>query len=362
MAIRNKVKASSSKKTASKKAVSKNVSEVEETAEVLDAKSETEVFATPGLSTVSNSARTENVASVQKIINKINAKNKKKKPDKRPDFELGIADPSDLLAVAEFWVDMPFPWQELTGVRGIPFGHVTTIQGLPDSGKSTIAMHAMVEAQLKGVLVVLIDTEFKFNMARFKNMGGDPTHLLKVSATTLEGGFAGVDEVIDAYKSENPDQPILFVWDSLGMTPTDAEVNGDSSKVSVAEAARVIKKNIRREMAKIHKTKTALIFINHVYKNINAMFGNSTKGYGGDGPGFSSVLVLEAAPIKKIMGQKSGKKFQKAVVSKIKCTKNHLSAVQGGVAEVKIGPVGIITGDTQLSVQDDDDESDSDYV
>lgn len=277
-----------------------------------------------------------------------------------------IMDPSEPPETATRFIMMPFPWQKLTGVKGVPFGHIVTIQGKPDSGKTTIAMHAMVEAQAQGYNVVLIDTEYKFNFGRFTEMGGNLEELLIHRCRTIEDGFEAIDATVEKFRMID-DTPTLFVWDSLGMTPTDAEMNDGARKQGVAGAARVIKRNIRREVAAIYETDVSIIFVNHIYANINAMFGNSTKGYGGDGPAFASVLVLEAQKIRGVFKQVNKERVQTAVVSVVKCTKNHMSAVQGAKAEVKIGPQGIETGqiveDSKLKEAIDDfDEDDDDYV
>lgn len=209
---------------------------------------------------------------------------------------------------------------------------------------TTLAMHAMVEAQMQGHQVVLIDTEYKFNFERFKNMGGDMSTLLSIEAPSLEDGFDALDDSIEFFQGKDASRPVLYVWDSLGMTPTAKQLESSARDVDVSEAARVIKKNIRREMAKIHRMNVSMIFVNHVYQNIGALFGSSTKGYGGDGPAFASVLVMEVQRIGSWIRQVDGKKTTVGIRSGIRCTKNHLSDVQGVDVEVKIGPQGIATG------------------
>ena len=262
--------------------------------------------------------------------------------DKKVNFKSEVVfDPDAPLATASLWIDMPFPWQELTGVRGIPYGHITTIQGKPDTGKTTLAMHAMVEAQEQNHNVVLIDTEHKFNKKRLQDMGGDVSNVLFLSCDSIEEGFDAIDRTIVSYEKITPDVPILFVWDSLGMTPTEEELKGDAYKITVGSASRVIKKNLRREMAKISCKQVSIIFVNHIYDNINALFGNSTKGYGGNGAYFASVIVMEVAKIGQWYKTIKGKKVVLGLKSKIKCTKNHMASEQGKVAEVKIGGLGI---------------------
>lgn len=280
-----------------------------------------------------------------------------------------IFDPNEPIASATHWIRMPHPWNKLTGTIGIPLGHVTVIQGKPDSGKTTVGMHGMVEGQNEGYNVVLIDTEHKFNWKRLANMGADLTNVLPIECETIEDGFEAIENTIDLYAKENPGVPTIFLWDSLGQTPTDEEMRGTARSHTVASAAKVIKKNIRRLRSKIKRSNAAIIFINQVYDNINALFGNSTKGYGGNGAYYAAVLVIEVQRIrnKEKITQKNGQKTRQVIglISGMKCTKNHLSDVQGAKAEALIGPRGIdqetvkdLDTEDIDSLADDDDDSD----
>ena len=264
--------------------------------------------------------------------------------DKKRTYQSQVLfDPNQPIVSATDWIQMPHPWNKLTGTKGIPFGHVTTIQGKPDSGKTTLAMHGMVEAQEQGFNVVLIDTEFKFNFDRLEKMGGVVKKMNVLKADSIEDGFVAMSDIIDAYIKING-RPTLVVWDSLGLTPTDDELKAGLKKASVALAARIIKRSLRILRAKFHKTNTGVVFINHLYDNINALFGNSTKGYGGNGAYFASSLVLEVQRIQNKYKQVKGERVVSGVVSGIKCTKNHLSNVQGAKCQVLIGETGIDQG------------------
>lgn len=275
-----------------------------------------------------------------------------------------LFDPNEPAFTAERWIRMPHPWSKLTGVIGVPLGHVTNIQGKPDSGKTTLAMHAMVEGLNEEYNVVLIDTEHKFNNKRLAAMGADLSNILMLTCETIEDGFQAIEETLDLYKKETPGVPTIFVWDSLGQTPTDEEMRGTSRSHTVASAAKVIKKNLRRLRSRIKREEAAIIFINQIYDNINALFGNSTKGYGGNGAYYAAVLVLEVQRIRNKEKQIGGVKKVVGLVSGIKCTKNHLSEVQGGKCEVIIGPKGIEqdsikdldTEDIESLATDDDDD------
>jgi len=269
--------------------------------------------------------------------------------DKKFQSEAGVIfDPNEPLATADHWVRMPHPWAKLTGVQGIPMGHVTVIQGKPDSGKTTIAMHGMVEGALAGYNVVLIDTEHKFNWKRLAAMGMDTTGLLTLTCETIEDGFEAIEKTLDQFKEINPGVPTIFIWDSLGQTPTDEEMKATARSFTVASAAKVIKKNLRRLRGRFRKENTALVFVNQIYENINALFGNSTKGYGGNGAYYAAALVLECQRIRAKTKTVDKKQVVVGLVSAIKCTKNHLSDVQGAKCEIVISGKGI----DQESVKD----------
>jgi RecA/RadA recombinase len=260
-----------------------------------------------------------------------------------------ILDPEAPLQVAENWVVMPAPWPDLTQVSGIPCGHITSIEGPPDSGKTTIAMHTMVAAQEQGFYVMLIDTEHKFNLQRFSDIGGDVSNFLHCRVSSLEEGFDRIEKGIQGILKAMPDAKIHIVWDSIGMTPTLAELEKGTDAHHVGVAARVIKLNIRKMVQNIRGKKVSMVFVNHLYDNIKAMFGDSKKAYGGKGIGYSAVLVIQVSYVGKRYAQKNGKKYIRAIRSKLKVEKNHLSAAQGEQREVDIGLTGIEIGKKKVS-------------
>lgn len=253
-------------------------------------------------------------------------------------------DPNEPLASANTWVNMPHPWHKLTGTVGLPFGQIITVQGKPDSGKTTLGMHGMVESQQQGYNVVLIDTEHKFNFKRLHNMGFNVKELLYFKCKSIEDGFDAMEAAIDDYQKVSKNTPTLIMWDSLGLTPTEEEMKGTSRSHTVASAAKVIKKNLRRLRYKIAQTNTCVLFINQVYDNINALFGNSTKGYGGNGAYYASSLVMEVQRIRSATREVNKKKIVVGSLSAIKCTKNHLGDHYDAKFEVVIGSLGIETG------------------
>ena len=179
-------------------------------------------------------------------------------------------------------------WQQLTGIRGIPYGTVVQISGKSDSGKSTHAIQFMKYAQDQGALVILWDSEKKFSKSRFeKYLGGDSSKLLVVSNNTIKRGAAMVAYLVNAAKELNPDQKILIVWDSVGASLNSSEDKDDTEEasnqpgVSARENSGAIHKIVKL-MAKHQNKETgedtiAALLINQTYANIGSV-GQVEKG------------------------------------------------------------------------------------
>lgn len=222
---------------------------------------------------------------------------------------------------------------------------------------TSLAMEAMIQAQKLGWYVVLIDSEFKFNFDRFKSMGGDVTQVMHVEAPTLEVCFDRMEKSIDRMRVRDPEARILFLWDSLGFTPTQQEMDGGSAGQAPAAAARVIKRNLRRLMSKIHSQRVCVLVVNHVYSKIGVIsFGDTTVGYGGGGAYYAAVMVIEVKKIGTLRRQINGEKFEYLRVQ-LKLRKNHLSGNQGTTRVVNVMPGGIETiATSRVSKVDDGDE------
>src|ERR1019366_511685 len=107
-------------------------------------------------------------------------------------------------------------WQQLTGLKGLPFGRMVEISGKPDSGKSTHAQGFMKDAQDQGVLVILWDSERKFSRKRFdEKIGGKSDSLLVVNTNKIIDGARAVAHFVNAAKEMNPNIKVLIVWDSV---------------------------------------------------------------------------------------------------------------------------------------------------
>jgi RecA/RadA recombinase len=265
-------------------------------------------------------------------------------------------DPDKPIESATAWLTMRDWWQRLTGTIGIAGGHITVVQGKPNTSKTTIVMESICEAQKQGWYTVIIDSEYKFGFERLRQFGADISKLIVLKCATLEECFTKLERTMAGILEEDPDGKILFVWDSIGMTPSKAE---EYSKKGAednqpAVAARVIKRNMRRLVSKIAREKVAVVVVNHVYDKVGTMsFGEATTGYGGKGLYYAAVLVLETKRTGSLLRTKNKVGFKHPRV-KVETSKNHLSAHQGTEVNLIIMP-DRIEQSTQADNSEDED-------
>lgn len=239
----------------------------------------------------------------------------------------GVFTPDDehlsLLEVTDC-IPMPKPLANVMACEGIPYGRIIQVVGKKDSGKTTFATLALKENQEIGGLSILLDTEQKFSLKRAAAMGVDTKKLLVIQADTIEDAFEKFLSVVMKAKDFAPDRKVLCVWDSLGNTPSKAEMDADVKDFAM-NAARAIKGNLRKLTTQISKSKIAFVIINQLYANM-ATFGKKTTPYGGSGPAYSSSIILEFVNMGRVRpkgvkaddGHFAGTKIQ------IECTKNHV--------------------------------------
>jgi len=235
-----------------------------------------------------------------------------------------------------FYVPAPKPIRDLLGLPGYPGRRITQISGRPNSGKTTLAMLAMKDAQKghfntnqeyveEAINVVMADTEGKFSKIRFQKMGGNDEQILKLVPTTLEEMFVGIDESLSIIYADpkNAKEKTLVIVDSLGGTPSgaEAEADGDES-IQLATAAKVIKRNLRVFVTKwLSKYDISMIVINTNYANIGSV-GRSNSG--GDGLEFASAFIMQLSRVSNLTYKEGEKTIQEGIVTRASVTKNHL--------------------------------------
>jgi RecA/RadA recombinase len=225
-------------------------------------------------------------------------------------------------------------WHALTHLKGLKYGIITQISGKADSGKSTHAMSFMKYAQEQGTLVILWDSERKFQAGRFdRKIGGDSSKLVLVRSNNINDGSKAVAYFVNAAKEINPDIKILIVWDSVGATLNSTEDKEDTENysqqpgVSAKETSGAIHK-FQKLMNKYMNKETgeesiALLVINQTYASIG--MGVSTQIEKGGGTlYYLSSIIIQLSRKQDLTRTKDGEKYKYGIVSRAKIKKNHL--------------------------------------
>lgn len=173
------------------------------------------------------------------------------------------------------------------GVGGFPKGRIVEIYGPESSGKTTLALHAIANAQKKGGIAVLIDAEYAFDAAYAKNLGVDIDNLLVSQPDTGEQALEIADTLVRSGAVD------IIVIDSVAALVPAAEIEGDMGDSHVGLQARLMSQALRKLTSIIGKSKTCLIFINQLRMKIGVMFGNPETTTGGNALKFYSSVRID---------------------------------------------------------------------
>ena len=173
------------------------------------------------------------------------------------------------------------------GVGGYPRGRVIEIYGPESSGKTTLAIHAIAEAQKNGGIAAIIDAEHAFDRFYAKNLGVDIDNLLIAQPDNGEQALEIADQLI---RSSAVD---LVIVDSVAALTPKAEIEGDMGENKVGLQARLMSQALRKLTATIAKTNTTCIFINQLREKIGVMFGNPETTTGGNALKFYASIRID---------------------------------------------------------------------
>ncbi|MGH9459838.1 MAG: recombinase RecA, partial [Vicinamibacteria bacterium] len=202
------------------------------------------------------------------------------------------------------------------GVGGLPRGRVTEIFGPESSGKTTLALHAIAEAQKKGGMAAFVDAEHALDAGYAKALGVDTDNLLVSQPDSGEQALE-ITEVL--VRSGAVD---VLVIDSVAALVPRAELDGEMGDAQMGLQARLMSQAMRKLTAIVSKSKTCLIFINQIREKIGVMFGNPETTTGGRALKFYASVRLD---IRRISSIKEGE----AVVgsrTRVKVVKNKVAA------------------------------------
>lgn len=180
------------------------------------------------------------------------------------------------------------------GVGGFPKGRVIEIYGPESSGKTTLAIHAIAEAQKAGGIAAIVDAEHAFDPYYAKKLGVDTEELLISQPDNGEQALEIVDNLVRSGAID------IIVIDSVAALTPKAELEGEMGDSKMGLQARLMSQALRKLTANISKTKTCCIFINQLREKIGVMFGNPETTTGGNALKFYASVRLDIRRIGQI--------------------------------------------------------------
>ena len=183
------------------------------------------------------------------------------------------------------------------GVGGYPRGRIIEIYGPESSGKTTLAIHAIAEAQKAGGMAAFIDAEHAFDRFYAAKLGVNVNNLIVSQPDNGEQALEIADQLIRSAAID------ILVVDSVAALTPKAEIEGDMGDNKVGLQARIMSQALRKLTSTISKTNTTCIFINQLREKIGVLFGNPETTTGGNALKFYSSVRLD---IRRITSIKDG--------------------------------------------------------
>ncbi len=201
------------------------------------------------------------------------------------------------------------------GVGGYPKGRIIEIYGPESSGKTTLAIHAIAEAQKAGGIAAIVDAEHAFDPGYATKLGVDINELLISQPDNGEQALEIADSLIRSGAVD------IIVIDSVAALTPKAEIEGEMGDSKMGLQARLMSQALRKLTANISKTKTCVIFINQLREKIGVMFGNPETTTGGNALKFYASVRLD---IRRIGQIKDGEESQ-GNHTRVKVVKNKVA-------------------------------------
>ena len=202
------------------------------------------------------------------------------------------------------------------GIGGVPRGRIIEIFGPESSGKTTLSLHIVAEAQKTGGICAFIDAEHAMDPEYAKRIGVKIDELLISQPDTGEQALEIVESLVRSGKID-----VIVVDSVAALTPKD-EIEGDMGALHVGKQARLMSQALRKLTAITAKSKTVVIFINQIRMQIGVMFGNPETTPGGKALKFYTSVRLD---IRRIAQIKKGEEIMGGRV-RVKVVKNKVAA------------------------------------
>jgi recombination protein RecA len=180
------------------------------------------------------------------------------------------------------------------GARGLPKGRIIEVYGPESSGKTTLAMHVIAEAQKQGGMAAIVDAEHAFDKSYAEKLGIDVDNLLISQPDDGEQALEIADHLIRSGAID------VLVIDSVAALVPKAELEGDMGDSKMGLQARLMSQALRKLTASISRTKCICIFINQLREKIGVMFGNPETTTGGNALKFYASVRLDIRKVNTI--------------------------------------------------------------
>ena len=181
-----------------------------------------------------------------------------------------------------------------TGIGGVPRGRIIEIYGPESSGKTTLTLHIIAEAQKTGGKAAFIDAEHALDPEYAKNLGVDTSELVVSQPDTGEQALEICEMLVRSGALD------VVVIDSVAALVPKAEIQGEMGDSHVGLQARLMSQALRKLAGAINKSKTAVIFINQLREKVGVMFGNPETTTGGRALKFYSSMRMDVRRIESI--------------------------------------------------------------
>ena len=176
------------------------------------------------------------------------------------------------------------------GVGGVPRGRITEIYGPESSGKTTLAIHVIAEAQKAGGICAIIDAEHAFDRFYAEKLGVDVNNLWLAQPDNGEQALDIAEQLINSGAID------VLVIDSVAALTPKAEIDGEMGDKNVGLHARLMSQAMRKLTGTISRTRTCCIFINQIREKIGVMFGNPETTTGGNALKFYASVRIDIRP------------------------------------------------------------------
>lgn len=247
---------------------------------------------------------------------------------------------------------------KLSGLPCVPYNKIIQLAGDSDTGKSTLSGEVMASAQNTDHLVILEDTEDKFDANRFdKNFGGSSKDILLIKTNEILQGGEKVRKSVIATKTKYPDAKILIVIDSIGAAQSRSHAERELDSEKHGQPGQDAKENSQLMKMLVglmnkYPDSIAVILVNTVYAKIGFMqHGNAEAG--GKKIKFHSSLVVQLKAIKTLTKTVNKKKVKYGMLSRATVSKNHLSQSETSIHQLDFE---ITAAGTSISSELTDDE------